>query len=291
MIMAHSDPALLRTLVELLDDSRNDLFLHIDARSNDIDIASVARHVTRAKITILPRTAVNWGGFSQVRCELALLREATRSPHLYYHLLSGSDIPLLGNDRLHDFFASRAGAEFIHFVPGSLPNHIKDRTRVRRLFPEARSSQATRGVHYVQSRAERLSSTAQRRVRKVPDWRWGSQWFSITDDFARYVLQNRNWIVDTFSRTACADEHFLQTMVIDSPFVERLSVAPDSVQRNGSARLIDWARGDGRSPHTWRIEDLNRLRRAPEDGYAFARKFNSSVDHQVIDEVVRMVQP
>ncbi len=250
-----------------------------------MDVSSLTDDVRRAHTEVVTPMKVNWGGFSQVRCELALLERATQEPHDYYHLLSGADLPLVGPNALHAFFDEHRGTEFVHFVPGPPPAHIVDRVAVRHLFVErGRAGQRDVGSR-VKGRLEGWSAMFQRRWyrRAVPgDFRWGSQWFSITDDLARYVVSRRPWVERTFRRALNADEHFLQTLVVGSPFVDRLRVAPDGPDRNGAARLIDWSRGGGHSPHVWRMDDLDVLLAGPEKGYVFARKFSSTTDAAVM---------
>lgn len=50
----------------------------------------------------------------------------------------------------------------------------------------------------------------------------GAQWFSISDELARYVVSLESWIQKTFKNTSCCDELFLQTIVVNSPFRKRL---------------------------------------------------------------------
>lgn len=50
----------------------------------------------------------------------------------------------------------------------------------------------------------------------------GANWFSITDELARYVLSKEKWIRKVFKDTDCADEIFLQTIVINSKYKDNL---------------------------------------------------------------------
>lgn len=62
LIMAHKDDVTLRTLLALLDDFRNDVFLHMDAKAVDWD-GDVARYgLKRAGCYAVPRMNVAWGG-------------------------------------------------------------------------------------------------------------------------------------------------------------------------------------------------------------------------------------
>ena len=73
MIMAHEDPVVLRTLLASLDDPRHDIYLHVDPRASGMDVAGLVGGVRQAHTEVVTPMKVNWGGFSQVRCELALL--------------------------------------------------------------------------------------------------------------------------------------------------------------------------------------------------------------------------
>ncbi len=71
----------------------------------------------------------------------------------------------------------------------------------------------------------------------------GTQWFSITDSLARYVLERREWIEETFHDTYCCDEVFLQTIIYNSQFVNNLYYAKKEDSYSSNMRMIDWTRG------------------------------------------------
>ena len=68
------------------------------------------------------------GGGTQIVAELFLLREAAKTPHMYYHLLSGNDLPIKSNQYIYQFFDSHLGEEFIHIDRTPIPrNYLYDR--------------------------------------------------------------------------------------------------------------------------------------------------------------------
>src|SRR5664280_1773851 len=103
LIMAHRDARTLEKLLQVVDDSRNDIFLHVDPRA-DIDLATVKAVVTKSGLRVLPRMKVYWGDYSQIACELLLLKHAVAEGYDYYHLLSGADLPVASQDHIHAFF-------------------------------------------------------------------------------------------------------------------------------------------------------------------------------------------
>ena len=53
---------------------------------------------------------------------------------------------------------------------------------------------------------------------------------------------------------------------------------------NASVRMIDWDRRDGNSPHTFSMNDYEKLISADED-LCFARKFSEAVDFMVVEKL------
>ena len=116
LILAHHHFGQLRKLIMLLDDPRNDIFVHVDKKAafNPEEWTGLCRH---SRLSFLKeRICVSWGGVSIMRSELALLKEATSSGEYdYYHLLSGMDLPIKDQDTIHAFFDAHSGTEFINF--------------------------------------------------------------------------------------------------------------------------------------------------------------------------------
>ena len=103
LIMAHNEWGLLNKLLQMLDDPRNDIYIHIDIKA-EVDITALYKTVY-AESFYVPRMDVVWGGDSLVKCELELLKAAAPKHYAYYHLLSGVDLPLKSQNEIHDFFS------------------------------------------------------------------------------------------------------------------------------------------------------------------------------------------
>ena len=64
MIIAHNEFDLLETLVRLLDDPRNDLYIHIDAKVQDFDFDRFRGLVRYSGLYFTTkRVSVTWGAF------------------------------------------------------------------------------------------------------------------------------------------------------------------------------------------------------------------------------------
>ena len=106
----------------------------------------------------------------------------------------------------------------------------------------------------------------------------GPQWFSITDDFARHILSAYPWVRRLFRYTFCPDELFVQTVLINSTFVDRQYKTPVT---GYIARRIDWKRG---YPYVFKTTDFDELVNSPE---LFARKFDIDTDKGIVDMIAQ----
>ncbi|MDE6310886.1 MAG: beta-1,6-N-acetylglucosaminyltransferase [Muribaculaceae bacterium] len=282
LILAHKNFGQLRKLIELLDDARNDIFVHVDAKAEGFreeDWKGATRH---SSLVFLPeRMKVNWGGVSIMRSELALLQAATARGHYdYYHLLSGMDLPIKTQDEIHAFFDAHRGREFLNLW--EFKKSTLSRFRYYTVFPEGEGRFRTRIINHI---FKGLQMAVGFRINRDVEFYFGSQWFSITDELARYVLEKRDWLEKVFRRTSTCDEIFLPTLVCNSPFRDRLFVAePVKNQKEvnrANMRFIDWTRGESiRHPWVFRADDLDLLQGVE---HMWARKFDENVDGEIID--------
>ena len=103
----------------------------------------------------------------------------------------------------------------------------------------------------------------------------GPNWFSITHELAKYIVANKKRIRKHFSKSVCADEVVVQTLVMNSKFKENVT--------DLKIRHIDWKRG---TPYTFRAEDYHEL--ISTEGL-FARKFDEKIDLKIVDAIYDFV--
>lgn len=276
LIMAHNNFFQLQTLLSLLDDDRNDIYLHIDRKSADFSPDMVStRH---SRLILVDRMGVYWGGHSQIQCELLLLKAALPGNYRYYHLLSGVDLPLKTQEEIHSFFRANDGTEFLEFH--------KDANEDKGLFDfrccyyhplQNLAGSSRKLIHRILRKADWGIMNLQKwmnwkRPEIVPLYK-GANWFSITHGLAQYVVSREKLIRKQFFYSWCADEVFLQSIAMASPYRNRVV--------NNYLRAIDWQRGD---PYTYRAEDVPALLASPN---FWGRKFNENLDKEAIDLVVQ----
>ena len=277
MIMAHGNLAGLEKLLSVLDDAHNDIYVHIDLKCKDFNSDKFIQHIQNARIWFVDRVKVNWAGYSQIKAELILLKEATKEYHQYYHLMSGVDFPLKTQLEIRQFFSANNGKEYIRFDENANQSgDFLDRVRYFYFFQDKigrnrgkscrRLLQIQRFLLALQKRLK-IDRTRRSKYRMYK----GTNWFSITHQMAIFVLQNEKYIKKYFRFGLGADEVFLHTLAMASPYKEQIV--------NNCLRYIDWVRGD---PYIFTDNDYDEL---IVNKNLFARKFNYEKDPMVIDKL------
>ena len=278
LIIAHKNDKTFKTLIELLDHKDNDIFVHMDLKLADYDELETEKIAKKSKIYHAERTSVQWAGYSMVNAELLLLEKAINTgKYEYYHLISGEDLPLKKQSEIHKFFEKNAGKEFLDFQHEKFTQY----ERVRYWYPfQERFGRR----HYNITKLLVLLQRPFVRRNKDITFQKGTQWFSITDDFARYVVSKKDWIKRVFRKTWGCDEVFLQTVFVNSKFKKNVFHCDEKVINLGwggscCMRHIDWERG---APYTFRSDDYDELMNSY---MCFGRKFDAKVDSKIIDKI------
>lgn len=282
LIMAHKDDLCFRTLISMLDDEKNDIYIHMDIKCSNFRQDEIVSLLKKSDIYFIPRRNNIWGGIGLTNTELVLLETArSHGCYRYYHLLSGQDLPIKSNNDIWDFFEMNNGKEFVDFFDKEF--HHSNRVAFYYLFQNLIGKD--RSFLY---KIQKLFIKFQKLIgicrNKEISFQKGAQWFSITDDLASYVLNNKDFINKHFKYTIFADEMFMQTLVINSNFRDKLYNNGFNDDPHSIMRLIDWDRGNGiGSPHIFTIEDYELIKNSE---FLFARKFDESVDKTIIKMII-----
>lgn len=287
-IIAHTDAYCLRKLINCLDDKRNDIFILFDKKSDLFESDFSTLH---SKITIIPKDEsidIRWGAFSQIEAEFKILNTAKESgKYEYYHLISGQDLPLKSQNYIHSFFkALPPGTNLIGFKDYSSNDKRNILKRVvpyhffrNNLRPHNKLSRFLyRSIEEISSHTQRILGL---RINKNVEYRKGCNWVSITDNFVSYLIENYKFTKEILGKAIICDELYIQTMVWNSKYRDTVYNYKD--EYTGCMRDIDWDRGN---PYTWKTEDFEHLKNSDR---LFARKFSSTIDKNIINQITAFV--
>jgi len=289
MIIAHNNFEQLKILLNFLDYSINDIYLHIDKKVKNAPNFSGCLKKGRLIVVQKPIN-VMWGGSSQIACEILLLNIATSDRHhSYYHLLSGVDMPVKTWNQILHFFEKHEGKEFISFENLFPEEHFKYRVGVYHPFLNICGGRdrifILRLIRFFNTMVVKTENFLGIKRKGYEDiqWKMGANWFSITEELAMYVLSRKEWIKKNFRFSICADEIFLQTLIADSDYMNNVYI--DKTGAYSNLRYVRWKEG---TPYIFKEKDLEELLDIGEDKL-FARKFDWKIDDKIISLLMEKV--
>lgn len=281
LLMVHGDLPLLRTLVRMLDDPRNDIYVHADRKFGEFRAQELC--VKRAGLHVLERRIdARWGDTSLMEVELMLMREASRrGSYAYYHLLSGADLPIKTQDYIHEFFAKHAGKEFISYMD-TPRDDVDARYKMERYHFFMRYERSLpRLINILVAKLRFVISDALYAVcgpRRIDGAvKKASQWVSLTHECIGLILEREAAVRRQFRFTRACDELFVPYVVLGSPFAERVY----QLETGRSERYSVWEDGAW-SPNQLTMANWEDL--VATDAL-FARKFSTKTAPDLVDAV------
>lgn len=283
LLLIHEDTYVVRTLLRMLDDERNDIFIHIDKKSTGVDPDVLASVVKHSRVSFVKREKVYWGHISLVAAEYNLFSAAYESPSApygYYHLLSGADLPLKTQDEMHRFFDASQGREYISFTRDEMPHRAQYRWLFSKNFRGFLAPTRTgRRIFRLEESIQRVFIRFQEAIgwknRAFPLYRKGSEWVSLTHESVGLLLRYRKRVLRCLRLAKCPDEHFKHTILyLYSDTVRRqyeelyeylVRTGKNADVSRSSCRFIPWGTGS----LNLTLKDWDRLSVAPD---MFCRK-------------------
>ncbi len=238
LIIAHDKIKLLQFLLSSIDDSRNDIYVHIDKKASFDGNQLI---VNRSNLYLIKeRLDARWGDFSLVEVELALMKAASRKgTYSYFHIISGVDIPLKTQDFIHSACEEGDNKEFI-----GIAEVTEDELDFRsgHYFVFSRCFNSKNFVINVMRRAFLKCQDLFGYHRNGDiQLKKGSQWCSITSELVEYLLEHEAEIRKRFRYTFCPDEVFIPTLCWNSPFRAKICNLDDEF--DSCRRYIKWNNG------------------------------------------------
>lgn len=284
LILIHEDSLVLRQLIQLLDYEDCDFYIHVDRQGSYVDREILQACAEKSKVFIYRKYKVHWGTNSITNAELYLLKQAIKGKYDYYHILSGADLPIKSKNQIMQFFENNNGKEFVHFGTKQYQNDIQQRYNVYHFFSKQLGRKRDKKL-WVD--LETYSLAIQRRLKidrtRKKDFSFygGSNWCSITSGFAEYAVKNYSKYKKAFWATQISDEAVWQTILMDSPYHDKLYISGFDNNYNACLRYIDWNRG---TPYVFKNKDFDELMAS---NCIFARKFDSKTDKDIIEKIYR----
>lgn len=261
LIIAHNEFGILQRLVSALDAPQCDIFLHIDKKVKRLPQI----HTNHSRLfELTDRIDVRWGSVSQIRCELTLFETAAAAgPYDYYHVISGTTLPLKPLGAILDFFQDYAGKSVFAWLGTDPPYQELLKMRRYNLFlhnyssPNPLLKRLSQFLWKCSIAAQRLVGIEANRGKVFYK---SNNWLSLTDDAVRYLLSRKKEILRTYRYTFCGDEYFVPSELMSSPL-------KDSLVSDERYLLHNIERSNAS------VYPLSEYEGLCKTGYLFARKF------------------
>ena len=268
-----------------------DVFVHFDKKSNVTDaFVGTIENMPHVK-KVFRKFSVSWGGFSMLKCEMYMLKQATMTSDAgYFHLFSGQDYPIKPLGEFLRFFDEHYGLNFLSYT--HLPNTKWQQNTFDRLTYFAARGAPPAGewqqntfdrltyfyptdiVHSRQSLASIMQKWKkwQKKLhirRSIPQHfdhiYGGSQWFSLsrmgTSALLKYTNQNK-WFYWRFMFTFAPEEVYVHSVLVN--------ILPKNLIFPYNYRFIRWKNENGNIPSNLGKEHFHLLAESMD---LFARKF------------------
>ena len=301
IILAHNYPEQLARLIFKLNTDDVSFFIHIDKKTDKTIYHQMFSQLNKlSNVFFVKRYNSQWGTFNLVKATLEAINVIGKTglEFDYVMFLSGQDYLIKTNAYIKRFLQINQGKEFIEYF--SLPYSQWKKGGFPRIeywhifwndqyfcindkyycIPENGEFKST----IVSSLYSFLISRLVKK-RKLPEGfaiYGGSQFWCLTGECIKwiniFVKQNPKF-VKRFNYTYCADEIFFQTLILNSPFKDKVV--------NDSLKYIDW--GDeinAYHPLILEKKDFEKIRQSEK---LFARKFDQSKDSDILDMIDKMI--
>lgn len=270
IVSAYKNLDQLARLTRRLLTDRSVVVIHVDLKTDQLEYDALANDVgTLPAVRLLPRHTCHWGGFGHVRASLkgidALLQSGATFDHVV--LLTGQDYPIKPMTEIERFFAENRGRSFIGHSPLPSP-HWSPRGGLDRIE-----------YRHIRFRSAHLRLPGKRPFPSGLRPHGGGAYWCLSRrsiELVHQLTNERPDIVRFFERVDIPDEIFFQTIIMSSNLSE--TVVDDNL------RYIDWSRGP--RPAVLGVDDLPALLGSTK---LFARKFDVTVDPEVLDAIDRDV--
>lgn len=273
LIIAHHEFGILQKLIGLLDDTRNDIYVHIDKKIKNLP----SIQCVESKLYVLEdRIDVRWGHVSQIESEYALFEAAYNAKQLYdrYHLISGVHLPLKNQNDIHEFFDKNKDRELLSFL---YTNNYELNFKLNRSHyflknyrdKNALMRRIAQLLWYLSLKIQSVLGIKKNNLKVDVK---ANNWVSLTYLAVRRIISEKDNVLKLFRRSFCGDEFFV-------PYV--LETAADKFEIKNEQRLL-FNEFVGSTPRTIKDADYDFLINSE---YLFARKFSSS-DMVVVNKIV-----
>ena len=259
-------------LIELINefDETFSIYVHIDKKSKISP--KTYQELTKIKnVKYVGRDyKVNWGGLNHLKSYLRLSEIALKDKdNLFFHLITGQDYPIKNNDYF-TYVTKNIKCNYLEYFKMPANNWKEggmDRLEHYNFYDFFNAKKSLKWIYGIK-RLQKIINFKRPINDYLGQLYGGSSYWSLSRDVLQYVIdftKSDQKFLKRFRYTFCAEEIYFQTVIMNSPYSNKVV--------NDSLRFIDWESEKGGSPA---FLDENNFQAIINSNKLFARKIDRS---------------
>lgn len=276
LILCHKNVTQVIELINSLVDSYADVFVHVDKKNDELYNILCDRFDKHSGVNVLEeRVCVSWGGFSQIEAILRLIKNMLEMEvdYSYVSLLSGQDLLIKPHVQLYKYLNSNYPFEFIELERRP---EFDARINTYQINTLNCKKSYLRLINYCLRYMYDKFHIGLKNFKPEEIYK-GGEWWTLTREcllkVMDYIYRNPEFI-EKFRHTLCADEHFMQMLIVKVGLLERV--------QNKNLRYIVWKTSKD-NPNILTMRDLNSIL---ESFDFIGRKFDMDEDSVVVEKLL-----
>jgi len=295
-ILAHKNPAQIARLLKAIAHPDNVCTLHYEKRAPRSEHDAIARLAQEfPNVHLLPSRPILWGRYSQIATQIEGMEHALRISRNWSHFitLSGQDYPLKPQPEMIRELSVTSSSSFVSFFdPFVEPYWHNVEDRVGRVHLDSLALETVLKLPFFGRRLRSLCGWNNRMpfvpfVRRArPDWfryMGGANHVILSRSAAEHLSSDpaAKRIIRWLRYSGHPDESIFQSVLLNSPLASSIV--------NDDRRAIFWEKSGAPSPVTLTCAHLPWLHEERNKGKLFARKFDTSVDNEVLAHIEKEI--
>ncbi len=282
LVTAYKKVTHLIRLIEALNDDDFVFYIHIDKKSS-IAEADIEHVRSLKQIKLIDKVYdINWGSYNHLKAFLFLAGEAVKDHEVdYLHAVTGQDFPIKSAAKIKEFLKQNKGKEYIDHNPFPVkgwPGGGLDRIIYHNLYDKLNPSSKYQGkLIKLLIDVQKAFSIKRKLPVDITNLYGGSTYWTLTRNCVSYVFDYMNAnpaFSKMFENSFCAEEIFFQTVVMNSPFKDKVV--------NNHLRYINWEYKNGSMPAILDDDDFDAIMKTDA---IFARKFDSPTSDHLFEKI------
>lgn len=279
LILAHKDVEQVIELTSRLSKSFK-VYIHFDRKTVITD--NQKEKLDTDSTVLISKYDVKWGSYSIVKATIDLMKIALQNEdNTYFHLISGQDWPLKSPQQIYDFFEN-SNQIFMNYWPAiSMKKTGEPEIWWTKYYFNYDQINRRTTFGKVYHRLLLLIQTILR-VNKLKKYDLndsyiyaGQEWVDIPRDALEYAIdyyENHPELEKIFSTSFCSDEMWLQTILCNSEYKERIN--------KDIHHYIEMVEKHGSRPAILDEDDYSKIK---SGDYWWGRKFERPFSDKLIN--------